>query len=120
MTSFPIPCRMVPIRCDGIWGATSGSVIRYRQVDAPIRAAAFWLGRYSRYGQARFDLRAMSLEDIEREKSATAGKPRRGGTRLSPPAEAGRRLTRLLSDQTSRGRKATVAAALSASCQALS
>ena len=48
----------------------TGRISRCRFDAKPIHDAAIWLNRYSKYWQAQFDLLAVSLEEIEREKSA--------------------------------------------------
>lgn len=54
----------------------TGRISRCRFDAAPILEAALWLNRFSKYWQAQFDLLAISLEDIAREK------PGRAKTRL--------------------------------------
>jgi len=55
----------------------TGRISRCRLDAGPIYGAAVWLNRYSKYWQAQFDLLALSLDEIARENSATAGRPTR-------------------------------------------
>src|SRR5712671_350257 len=54
----------------------TGRISRCRFDVGPIYGAAVWLNRYSKYWQAQFDLLAVSLDEIAREKPAKARAPR--------------------------------------------
>ena len=55
----------------------SGRISRCRLEAGPIYQAAVWINRYAKYWQKQFDLLAVVLEDIQRER---AGKPTTGST----------------------------------------
>src|SRR5881227_4235328 len=67
----------------------TGRISRCRLDAGPIYGAAVWLNRYSKYWQAQFDFLAASLQEIERERSATARKA--GRSRPAKPASFRRR-----------------------------
>jgi DNA-binding transcriptional ArsR family regulator len=69
----------------------TGRISRCRFDAAPIYGATLWLNRYSKYWQAQFDLLAVSLEEIERENSAKARKPRQAKPAASTPARGRKR-----------------------------
>lgn len=58
----------------------TGRISRCSLVAGPVFTAAVWLNRYSKYWQEQFDLLAVTLEDIDRQR-----------TRQRPPASRGRR-----------------------------
>ena len=62
----------VLVRAGLVTQERTGRISRCRIDAAPIYDATLWLNRYSKHWQAQFDLLAASLEEIEREKSATA------------------------------------------------
>ena len=64
----------------------TGRISRCRFDAVPIYGAAVWVNRYSKYWQARFDLLAVSLEEIERENSIKARTPSRSKPTRSTPA----------------------------------
>src|SRR6266566_233552 len=64
----------------------TGRISRCRFDAGPIYGAAVWLNRYSKYWQAQFDLLAVSLEEIERVKSAKARKASRSEPKGSTSA----------------------------------
>ena len=66
----------VLVRAGLVTQERTGRISRCRFDAAPIYGAAIWLNRYSRYWQAQFDLLAVSLDEIAREKPAEA-RPRR-------------------------------------------
>jgi DNA-binding transcriptional ArsR family regulator len=49
----------------------TGRISRCSLDVGPIFAAAVWINRYSKYWQQQFDLLALALEDIERERRAS-------------------------------------------------
>mgnify|MGYP001555654973 CR=1 FL=1 len=71
----------------------TGRISRCRFDAAPIYSAALWLNRYSKYWQAQFDLLAVSLEEIERERvrkarrAKPAAAPRKRKSRQSPKSK---------------------------------
>src|ERR1700687_4546601 len=67
----------VLVRAGLVTQERTGRISRCRFDAGPIHGAALWLNRYSKYWQAQFDLLAVSLDDIEREKAATPRKVRR-------------------------------------------
>lgn len=79
----------VLVRAGLVTQERSGRINRCRFDATPIYAATVWLNRYSKYWQQQFDLLAVSLEDIEREKPAPAARPVRGKTRRAKPAGKG-------------------------------
>jgi DNA-binding transcriptional ArsR family regulator len=62
----------VLVRAGLVTQERTGRISRCRLDAGPIYGAAVWLNRYSKYWQAQFDLLAASLQEIEREQSATA------------------------------------------------
>src|SRR5213083_2577307 len=74
----------VLVRAGLVTQERTGRISRCRLDAGPIYGAAVWLNRYSKYWQAQFDLLAASLQEIEREKSATARKA--GRSRPAKPA----------------------------------
>jgi DNA-binding transcriptional ArsR family regulator len=62
----------VLVRAGLVTQERTGRISRCRLDAGPICGAAVWLNRYSKYWQAQFDLLATSLQEIERERSATA------------------------------------------------
>lgn len=60
----------VLVRAGMVVQERTGRISRCRFDAGPIYGATVWLNRYSKYWQAQFDLLAVSLDDIEREKSA--------------------------------------------------
>ena len=66
----------VLVRAGLVTQERTGRISRCRFDAAPIYGAALWLNRYSKYWQAQFDLLAVSLDEIVREKPAEA-RPRR-------------------------------------------
>src|SRR6266498_1368309 len=79
----------VLVRAGLVTQERTGRISRCRLDAGPIYGAAVWLNRYSKYWQAQFDLLAASLQEIEREKSATARKADR--SRPAKPALPRRR-----------------------------
>jgi DNA-binding transcriptional ArsR family regulator len=67
----------VLVRAGLVTQERTGRISRCRFDAGPIHGAALWLNRYSKYWQAQFDLLAVSLEDIAREKSAKTRKASR-------------------------------------------
>jgi DNA-binding transcriptional ArsR family regulator len=59
----------------------TGRISRCSLVAGPVFAAAVWINRYSKYWQEQFDLLAVTLEDIDRRKSAARRRPRRSSRR---------------------------------------
>src|SRR5260221_7821567 len=62
--------RQVLVRAGLVSQERSGRISRCRFDATPIHGATLWLNRFSKYWQAQFDLLAISLEEIEREKPA--------------------------------------------------
>lgn len=62
----------VLVRAGLVTQERTGRISRCRFDAAPIHGAAIWLNRYSKYWQAQFDLLAVSLDEIAREKPAKA------------------------------------------------
>jgi DNA-binding transcriptional ArsR family regulator len=58
----------VLVRAGLVTQERSGRISRCRLDAGPIYAAAVWLNRYSKYWQAQFDLLAVALDDVERER----------------------------------------------------
>ena len=79
----------VLVRAGLVTQQRTGRISRCRLDAGPIYGAAGWLNRYSKYWQAQFDLLAASLQEIEREKSASVRKP--GRNRAPRPASPGGR-----------------------------
>ncbi|MGH6835167.1 MAG: ArsR/SmtB family transcription factor [Methylocella sp.] len=85
----------VLVRAGLVTQERTGRISRCRFDAGPIYGAVVWLNRYSKYWQAQFDLLAVSLEEIEREKSAkalrssrskpTGSKPTRGRKQAVKP-----------------------------------
>ena len=71
----------VLVRAGMVTQQRTGRISRCRFDVAPIYGAALWLNRYSKYWQAQFDLLAVSLEEIELEKSARVRKASRSKPR---------------------------------------
>lgn len=65
----------------------TGRISRCRFDATPIHGAAIWLNRYSKYWQAQFDLLAVSLDEIEREKSAVPLRSRKRKSTRKPRSE---------------------------------
>jgi DNA-binding transcriptional ArsR family regulator len=86
----------VLVRAGLVTQERTGRISRCRLDAGPIYGAAVWLNRYSKYWQAQFDLLAASLQEIERQQSATARKP--GRNRPVGPTSP-RRRTRSLKSQ---------------------
>src|SRR6266700_3416977 len=59
----------------------TGRISRCRLDAGPIFDAAVWLNRYSKYWQDQFNLLAVALEDIERERLSKPPPVRRGALR---------------------------------------
>src|SRR5882762_11683714 len=59
----------VLVRAGLVTQERTGRISRCRFDAGPICDAAVWLNRYSKYWQAQFDLLAISLDAIAREKS---------------------------------------------------
>src|SRR5215831_2393800 len=80
---FPISLQAISrhiqvlVRAGLVAQTRTGRISRCRLDAGPIYGAAVWLNRYSKYWQAQFDLLAVSLDEIARENSATAGRPPR-------------------------------------------
>lgn len=62
----------VLVRAGMVVQERTGRISRCRLDAGPIYAATVWLNRYSKYWQAQFDLLAVTLDEIEREKSASS------------------------------------------------
>jgi len=62
----------VLVRAGLVTQERTGRISRCRFDAGPICNAAVWLNRYSKYWQAQFDLLAISLDAIAREKSVAA------------------------------------------------
>ena len=68
----------------GLVRRRTGRISRCSLEVGPIFAAAVWINRYSKYWQQQFDLLAVALEEIERERSAKRRPAsRRKGRRVS-------------------------------------
>src|SRR5216683_6846363 len=67
----------VLVRAGLVTQERTGRISRCRFDAGPIYGAAVWLNRYSKYWQAQFDLLAVTLAEIEREKPAAAPRARR-------------------------------------------
>jgi DNA-binding transcriptional ArsR family regulator len=81
----------VLVRAGLVTQERTGRVSRCRLDAGPIYGAALWLNRYSKYWQAQFDVLAASLQEIEREKSATSPKAGRRRAPRQPSRRARRR-----------------------------
>jgi DNA-binding transcriptional ArsR family regulator len=79
----------VLVRAGLVTQERTGRISRCRFDAGPIHGAALWLNRYSKYWQAQFDLLAVSLDAIEREKAATLRKVRRKKKPVKSRAEKG-------------------------------
>jgi DNA-binding transcriptional ArsR family regulator len=75
----------VLVRAGLVTQERTGRISRCRFDAGPIYGAAVWLNRYSKYWQAQFDLLAVSLEEIEREKFAKVRNASRSKPRGSMP-----------------------------------
>ena len=75
----------VLVRAGLVTQERTGRISRCRFDAGPIQGAALWLNRYSKYWQAQFDLLAVSLQEIERER-APAPKARKPGRGRKPAA----------------------------------
>jgi DNA-binding transcriptional ArsR family regulator len=64
----------VLVRAGLVTQERTGRISRCRLDAGPIYAAAVWLNRYSKYWQAQFDLLAVALDDVARER-ATKRRP---------------------------------------------
>jgi len=64
----------------------TGRISRCSLEVGPIFAAAVWINRYSKYWQQQFDLLAVALEEIERERSAKRATSRRKGRNRRRPS----------------------------------
>ena len=67
----------VLVRAGLVTQERTGRISRCRFDATPIYGAALWLNRFSKYWQSQFDLLALSLEEIERERSVRPRKPAR-------------------------------------------
>jgi DNA-binding transcriptional ArsR family regulator len=81
----------VLVRAGLVTQERTGRISRCRLDAGPIYAAAVWLNRYSKYWQAQFDLLAVALDDVERER---VSKRRVGDRRKRQPADRGARRKR--------------------------
>ena len=74
----------VLVRAGLVRQARTGRISRCSLEVGPIFAAAVWINRYSKYWQQQFDLQAVALEQIERErhKKRRAAPRRRGRRRI--------------------------------------
>jgi DNA-binding transcriptional ArsR family regulator len=79
----------VLVRAGLVTQERTGRISRCRFDAGPIHGAALWLNRYSKYWQAQFDLLAVSLDEIEREKAAASRKARRKKKPVKSQAEKG-------------------------------
>ena len=59
----------------------TGRISRCRLDAGPIFEAAVWLNRYSKYWQEQFDLLAVVLEDVEKDRAADRRAAKRRGAR---------------------------------------
>lgn len=73
----------VLVRAGLVTQERSGRISRCRLDAGPIYAAAVWLNRYSKYWQAQFDLLAVALDDVARERAAKRGRGDRRKRRIS-------------------------------------
>ena len=73
----------VLVRAGLVTQERTGRISRCRFDAGPICSAAVWLNRYSKYWQAQFDLLAISLDEIARERSAAAPKASRSKARAA-------------------------------------
>lgn len=78
----------VLVRAGMVVQERTGRISRCRFDAGPIYGATVWLNRYSKYWQAQFDLLAVALDEIEREKSAKA---QEGSVMPKPSRSRGRR-----------------------------
>ncbi|WP_378949298.1 ArsR/SmtB family transcription factor [Mesorhizobium sp. ANAO-SY3R2] len=62
----------VLVRAGMVAQERTGRISRCRLDAGPIYGATVWLNRYSKYWQAQFDLLAVTLDEIEREKLTQA------------------------------------------------
>ena len=69
----------VLVRAGLVGQERSGRINRCSLLAEPILTAAVWINRYSKYWQGQFDLLAVALSDIERERAS----PRPAGRRRS-------------------------------------
>ena len=76
----------VLVRAGLVRQARTGRISRCSLDAGPIADVAVWINRYSKYWQAQFDLLAVSLAEIEHEKSAKAPRAARGTPTASKPA----------------------------------
>src|ERR1700676_1453032 len=67
----------VLVRAGLVTQERTGRISRCRLDAGPIYAAAVWLNRYSKYWQAQFDLLAVALDDVARERAAKRRRRRR-------------------------------------------
>ena len=74
----------VLVRAGLVRQARTGRISRCSLEVGPIFAAAVWINRYSKYWQQQFDLLAVALEEIERErhKKRRPASRRRGRRRI--------------------------------------
>jgi DNA-binding transcriptional ArsR family regulator len=67
----------VLVRAGLVTQERTGRISRCRLDAGPIYGAAIWLNRYSKYWQAQFDLLAVALDDVARERAAKRGRGER-------------------------------------------
>jgi DNA-binding transcriptional ArsR family regulator len=79
----------VLVRAGLVTQERTGRISRCHFDAGPIHGAALWLNRYSKYWQAQFDLLAVSLDEIERERAARPRKARRKRKPVKSRAEKG-------------------------------
>jgi DNA-binding transcriptional ArsR family regulator len=79
----------VLVRAGLVTQERTGRISRCRFDAGPIHGASLWLNRFSKYWQVQFDLLAVSLDEIEREKAATRRKARRKRKPVKSRAEKG-------------------------------
>ena len=78
----------VLVRAGLVTQERTGRISRCRLDAGPIYAAAVWLNRYSKYWQAQFDLLAVALDDVARDR---ATKRRPGERRKKGPSRRSRK-----------------------------
>jgi DNA-binding transcriptional ArsR family regulator len=73
----------VLVRAGLVTQERTGRISRCRLDAGPIYAAAVWLNRYSKYWQAQFDLLAVALDDVARERATKRWRGERRKRKIS-------------------------------------
>jgi DNA-binding transcriptional ArsR family regulator len=84
----------VLVRAGLVTQERTGRISRCRFDAGPICDAAVWLNRYSKYWQAQFDLLAISLDAIAREKSVAARRASRSKPGVSKSTRGRKRVVK--------------------------